>query len=79
MYVSTCCYDLANNDHTVQIKFLQEHKEPSLRVLLRHMPEAEALRFLHGVVDVSGLGRKLQKRYQGEKVVEEVPLCVLIR
>lgn len=51
---------------------METYKPRSLGVFLRHMPEAEALRFLHDVVDVHQLERKLTKNFSGEKVVEEV-------
>ena len=67
---------LANNiAHTGQIAFLQRFKRPSLDVLLKHMPEVEAMRFLHNVVDLSQLECKLKDTNfsgDGEKIVEEV-------
>ena len=42
-------------------------------MLLRHMPEAEALRFLHDVVDVPQLESKLKRDFLGTKMLEEVP------
>ena len=68
----------ANNSRTLQINFLERHKEPSLDVLLKHMPEVEALRFLHDVADVCHLERKLKKNFPDGTVVEEVPLCVFV-
>ena len=47
-------------------------------MLLKHMPEVEAMRFLHDVVDVSQLGGKLKRKFPGEKVVEEVCVCVCV-
>ena len=47
-------------------------------MLLKHMPEVNALQFLHDVVDVCHLDRKLKKNFPDGKVVEEVPLCVLV-
>ena len=48
------------------------YKVRSLELLLRHMPEAEALMFLHDVVDVSHLERKLKKGFPGKTLLEEV-------
>ena len=67
-----------------QINFLQRYKRPSLDVLLKHMPEVEAMRFLDDVVDVCHLERKLKQKFPGDgnKLVEEVRLyesvCVCI-
>ena len=46
----------------------------------RVMPEAEAMRFLHGVVDMAELADKLKKRFldNGDMLVEEVRLCVCV-
>ena len=45
-------------------------------MLLRHMPEAEALRFLHDVVDVPQLESKLKRDFLGTEMLEEVaPFC----
>ena len=51
---------------------METYKPWSLLLLRRHMSEAEALRFLHDVVDVHQLERKLTQKFSGEKVVEEV-------
>ena len=63
--------------HTRQINFLQRYKRPSLDVLLKHMPEVEAIQFLDDVVDVCHLERKLKQKFPGDgnKVVEEVRFC----
>ena len=45
-------------------------------MLLKHMSEVEALRFLHDVADVAHLERKLKQKFLGEKVVQEVWLRV---
>ena len=47
-------------------------------MLLKHMPEVEAMRFLHDVVDVCHLERKLKQRFPGddEEVVKEVRLSL---
>ena len=60
-----------------QINFLQRYKRPSLDVLLKHMPEVEAMQFLDDVVDVYQLERKLKQKFpaDGNTVVEEVRLC----
>ena len=75
----------ANNTmHPCQIDFLKKYKQPSLDVLLKYMPEVEAMRFLDDVVDVSHLERKLKQKFPGDgnKLVEEVRLyesvCVCI-
>ena len=49
-------------------------------MLLKHMPEVEAMRFLHDVVDVCHLERKLKQRFPGddEEVVKEVRICVCV-
>ena len=64
-----------------QINFLQMYKRPSLDVLLKHMPKVEALRFLHDVVDLSQLEYKLKHDFSGdgEKVMEQVCMCVCVR
>ena len=62
--------------HPWQINFLEWYKRPTLDVLLKHMSEVEAMRFLHDVVDVSQLEDKLKQNFpgDGDKVVEEVHL-----
>ena len=66
-----------NTMHPWQIDFLKKYKQPSLDVLLKHMPEVEAMRFLDDVVDVCHLERKLKQKFPGDgnRVVEEVRLC----
>ena len=80
MRARVCCGLGQQYPHPWQIDFLQRHKQPSLAVLLKHMPEVEAMRFLHDVVDVSQLEGKLKQNFpgDGEKVVEEVRLCVCV-
>ena len=73
-------YAVVRSNNTMrpwQINFLQRYKRPSLDVLLKHMPEVEAMRFLDDVVDVCHLERKLKQKFPGDgsKVVEEVRLC----
>ena len=80
MHVCVCVYAVvcANNTmHLWQINFLQRYKQPSLDVLLKHMPEVEAMQFLDDVVDVCHLERKLKQKFPGDgnKVVEEVRVC----
>ena len=63
-----------------QLNFLQRRKWPCLSVLLKHrvMPEAEAMRFLHGVVDMTEVADKLKQKFQDEAVdrlVEKVSFC----
>ena len=65
-------------------QFKRRWKKQSLDVLLKYMPEVEAMRFLDDVVDVSHLERKLKQKFPGDdnKLVEEVRLyesvCVCI-
>ena len=82
VHACACVYAVvcANNTvHPWQINFLQRHKRPSLDVLLKHMPEVEAMRFLHDVVDVCHLESKLNQKFPGEKVMEEVCVCLCVR
>ena len=76
-----CVYAVVCDNNAMypwQINFLQRHKRPSLDVLLKHMPEVEAMRFLHDVVDVSQVEGKLKQKFPGEKVVKEVCVCVCL-
>ena len=65
-------------------QFKRRWKKQSLDVLLKYMPEVEAMRFLDDVVDVCHLERKLKQKFPGDgnKLVEEVRLyesvCVCI-
>ena len=47
-----------------QLNFVQRRKWPCLSVLLKHrvMPEAEAMRFLHGVADMTEVADKLKQK-----------------
>ena len=65
-----------------QLDFASKLKWPCLSMLLDHgcMHEAEAMRFLHGVVDMTDLADKLTQKFPEDAggLIEEVRLCVYV-